>query len=63
MKSGIILFFGFILSINLYNKPVTKTDKLEFIPGKINTYYAQGNKEKAEYLKTLVEDAMIKIAS
>lgn len=58
MKSRIILFFGLFLSVNLYGQSVEKIDDLEFISGKMNTYYAQDYDEKAEYLKTLVEDAV-----
>jgi len=58
MKFGIILLLGFFLSVNLYSQSVEKNDELEFIPGKINTYYAKGHKEKAEYLKLLIEDAV-----
>jgi hypothetical protein len=58
MKSCIFLFFGFLLSVALYSQSVTKFDDLEFIPGTISTYYAKGYKEKAEYLKILIEDAV-----
>jgi hypothetical protein len=58
MKSSILLFIGFLLSLNICNQPVIKNGNLEFISGKINTYYSTGYREKAEYLKQLIEDAV-----
>jgi len=58
MRSSIALFFGLLFPVYAYSQSVAKTDDLELIPGKINTYYSQGQKEKAEYLKILLEDAV-----
>ena len=58
MRSCIALFFGLLFPVCIYSQPVTKTDDLELIPGKIKTYYSQGHKEKAEYLQILIEDAV-----
>jgi hypothetical protein len=58
MISSIALFFGLLFPVNIYSQLVTKIDDLELIPGKINTYYSQGHKEKAEYLQILIEDAV-----
>ncbi|MEJ2594294.1 MAG: hypothetical protein P8100_04030 [bacterium] len=58
MKSSILLFIGFLLSLNICNQPVIKNGNLEFISGKINTCYSTGYREKAEYLKQLIEDAV-----
>ena len=58
MRSRIVLIIGILSTANLFSKPVSTTGELEFAPGKINTYYSQGHKEKAEYLQILIEDAV-----
>ena len=58
MRSRIKIFIGVLLSVNLFSQPVTNTSELEFAPGRINTYYSPGHKEKAEYLQILIEDAV-----
>ncbi len=58
MKASIILFFCFLISVKLYSQQTINNSGLEFIPGKIETYYVEGYKEKAEYLQTLLEDAV-----
>lgn len=58
MRSCLALFFGLIIPVCVYSQLVTKSNDLELIPGKINTYYSQGHKEKAEYLQILIEDAV-----
>ncbi len=58
MKSQIVLFIGFLLTVNLYSQSVPIIEELDFLPGKINTYYPDDYREKAEYLKMLIEDAV-----
>ena len=58
MRSCIILLFSLFFPLFIFSQSVTKTDDLELIPGKINTYYSQGHRAKAEYLHTLIEDAV-----
>ena len=58
MRSCIALFIGLLFPVCIYSQANTKTGDLELITGKINTYYSQGQKEKAEYLKILIEDAV-----
>lgn len=58
MKSLIAVFISFLLSIKFYCQETSNIGQLELMPGKIEAYYVEGYKEKAEYLQLILEDAV-----
>lgn len=58
MKPFFLLFIGFLLSMKINSKEASVRGQLEIMTGKIETYYIEGYKEKAEYLQLILEDAV-----
>jgi hypothetical protein len=53
------VFISFLLAIKVYSQETSNIGHLELMPGKTETYYVEGHKDKAEYLQILIEDAVL----
>lgn len=60
MYKYVLILVLLILPQSLWNQIPKESDfkRLPMLPGKVVTYYSEGHQDRAEYLKSLVEDAI-----